>query len=133
MKKTLVLVADSEKARLFEFEHCREPWQETACLVNPETLRDEGARRPPRVHQSVGRARHAMRPHIQAERDRDREQVAVAIPWSGTDASPLCAYSVGDTPRAGRNAIWDKNNVGFWLAACVALSLLFSVVYDALN
>lgn len=28
--------------------------------------------------------------------------------------------------------IWDKNNFGFWLAACVLISLLFSIVYHAL-
>lgn len=62
MKKTWVLVADSEKARLFEFERCQEPWMETACLVNPEPLRGETTERPPRVHESVGRTRHALEP-----------------------------------------------------------------------
>ena len=49
MKKTWVLVADSEKARLFEFERCRDPWVETTCLVNPETPHGEPTGRLPRV------------------------------------------------------------------------------------
>jgi protein required for attachment to host cells len=67
MKTTWVLVADSEKARLFEFERCQEPWKETACLVNPETPHGEGAGRPTRVHESVGRARHAIEPRTDAK------------------------------------------------------------------
>jgi hypothetical protein len=42
-------------------------------------------------------------------------------------------HSASNTTRAGQLAIWDKNNAGFWLTACVALSLLFSVVYGVLN
>lgn len=63
MNKTWVLVADSEKARLFEYEHCSEPWAETACFVNPDAPHGRTFQRPPRVHESVGPARHAIEPH----------------------------------------------------------------------
>jgi protein required for attachment to host cells len=62
MDKTWVLVADSEKARVFEFERCAQPWVETACFVNPHAGREPASGRPPRVHESVGTARHAIEP-----------------------------------------------------------------------
>lgn len=60
MNKTWVLVADSEKARLFEFERCRDPWSEMACFVNPDAVHGPTFERPPRVQESVGGARHAI-------------------------------------------------------------------------
>ena len=63
MNKTWVLVADSKKARLFEFERCSEPWAETACFVNPDAPHGPTFQRPPRVHESVGPARHAIEAH----------------------------------------------------------------------
>lgn len=62
MNKTWVLVADSEKARLFEYERCRGPWSETACFVNADTTQGPLPERPPRVQESVGGARHAIEP-----------------------------------------------------------------------
>ncbi|HET6805520.1 MAG TPA: host attachment protein [Frateuria sp.] len=62
MNKTWVLVADSEKARLFEYERGRAPWAETACFVNPDVVHGPTFERPPRVHESVGPARHAIEP-----------------------------------------------------------------------
>ena len=62
MNKTWVLVADSKKARLFEYEHSREPWAETACFVNTDDGRSPGFDRLPRVQESVGSARHAIEP-----------------------------------------------------------------------
>lgn len=78
MKKTWVLVADSEKARLFEFERCRDPWVETTCLVNPETPHGEPTGRLPRVQESVGHARHAIEPRTD-ERDKAAMRFASAI------------------------------------------------------
>lgn len=63
MSKTWVLVADSKKARLFEFERCREPWTETACFMSPDTIQGATSERPPRVHESMGHSRHAIEPH----------------------------------------------------------------------
>lgn len=63
MNKTWVLVADSEKARLFEFERCKEPWAEMACFVNPYTEPGPASERPMRVHESMGTARHAIEAH----------------------------------------------------------------------
>lgn len=36
-------------------------------------------------------------------------------------------------PQVNRKPIWDKDNFGFWLAVCVLISLLFSIVYHALG
>jgi protein required for attachment to host cells len=63
MNKTWVLVADSKKARLFEYERCSDLWTETACFVNPDAPQGRTFQRPPRVHESVGPARHAIEPH----------------------------------------------------------------------
>lgn len=63
MHKTWVLVADSEKARVFEYEHCREPWTEVACFVNPDAMRDHRDQPLPRTHDSMGHSRHAIEPH----------------------------------------------------------------------
>lgn len=63
MNKTWVLVADSEKARLFEYESCNAPWEETACFVNTEATHGPTFQRPPRVHESVGPTRHAIEAH----------------------------------------------------------------------
>lgn len=60
MDKTWVLVADSEKARLFEFERVHAPWVETACFVNADAPQGPPPERPPRVQESVGSARHAI-------------------------------------------------------------------------
>ncbi|UGB39604.1 host attachment protein [Frateuria soli] len=60
MNKTWVLVADSEKARLFEFERLHDPWDETACFVNADAPQGPASERPPRVQESVGGARHAI-------------------------------------------------------------------------
>lgn len=67
MNKTWVLVADSEKARLFEFERCRGPWAETACFVNADAAREPGFVRPPRVQDSTGVALHAIEPRPDAK------------------------------------------------------------------
>src|SRR5690242_7007263 len=63
MNKTWVLVADSEKARVFEFDRRKEPWKETACFVNPDAVHGPTSERPPRVQESVGGARHAIEAH----------------------------------------------------------------------
>ncbi|SEI94480.1 Protein required for attachment to host cells [Frateuria terrea] len=63
MNKTWVLVADSVKARLFEFERSNDPWAETACFINPYADTGPAPERPARVHESMGPARHAIEPH----------------------------------------------------------------------
>lgn len=60
MNKTWVVVADSEKARLFEFERRNGPWVETACFMNPDATHGPLGQRPPRVHDRLGPARHAI-------------------------------------------------------------------------
>jgi hypothetical protein len=35
--------------------------------------------------------------------------------------------------QVSRKPIWDKDNFGFWLAVCILISLLFSIIYHALG
>ena len=51
-------------------------------------------------------------------------------PRRAVQALPLPPRSA---PKVSRKPIWDKHNVGFWLAACIVLSLLFSIAYRALG
>lgn len=48
-----------------------------------------------------------------------------------TEAAP--SPSQREVPNVSRRPMWDKNNFGFWLAVCVAISLVFSIVYRALG
>jgi hypothetical protein len=48
-------------------------------------------------------------------------------------AQPVPLHPVQGKPQVGRKPIWDKNNVGFWLAVCIAISLAFSVLYRAIG
>jgi protein required for attachment to host cells len=69
MTKTWILVADGARARLFEAAAGDSPLAEVECFANPEGR--AGARRMgtgplPRVHESVGPARHAIEPHTTA-------------------------------------------------------------------
>jgi hypothetical protein len=36
-------------------------------------------------------------------------------------------------PQVNRKPVWDKDNFGFWLAVCILISLLFSIIYHALG
>ncbi|MCX7514129.1 hypothetical protein [Frateuria sp. STR12] len=38
-----------------------------------------------------------------------------------------------DASTARRKPIWDKNNVGFWLTACILASLVFSIAWRAIG
>lgn len=78
MNKTWVVVADSEKARLFEFERCNGPWAETACFVNPDAPHGPAPQRPPRVHDSLGPARHAVEAHTD-EKDKAAARFATML------------------------------------------------------
>ncbi|HEV2623261.1 MAG TPA: hypothetical protein VGU65_14415 [Frateuria sp.] len=47
-------------------------------------------------------------------------------------SQPLPIDSAQEAPQPGGKRLWDKNNFGFWLAVCIAISLVFSIVYHAL-
>ena len=47
-------------------------------------------------------------------------------------AAPAPARAPRDVPPPARKPIWNKDNYGFWLAVCVGISLVFSLVYRAL-
>jgi hypothetical protein len=47
-------------------------------------------------------------------------------------AQPIPLRPAQGDPRVSRKPIWDKNNFGFWLAVCIAISLVFSILYRAL-
>ena len=78
MNKTWVLVADSEKARLFEFDRRHEPWSEVACFVNTQAMHGPTFQKPPRVHESMGPARHAIEPHTD-EKDKISARFATTL------------------------------------------------------
>lgn len=69
MTTTWILVADGARARLFETTAAGAGLAEVDCFTNPEG-RGPAARRVedrlPRVHESVGPARHAIEPHTSA-------------------------------------------------------------------
>jgi hypothetical protein len=78
---------------------------------------------------------------IEAEHDQEGASSAtvslrpVAAPSalrSHPAAAPAPARAPQETPPAARKPIWDKDNFGFWLAVCVAISLVFSLVYHTL-
>ena len=101
MNKTWVLVADSEKARLFEFGRCRGPWAETACFVNTEAARSPGAERQPRVQESIGSARHAIEPRT-APRDKASARFAATLAAAlraGRDAHRFQSLVIAAAPR----------------------------------
>lgn len=61
--------------------------------------------------------------------------------WTAAPSTPSARVVSGwpgptlpvGTPMPDRKAIWDKDNVAFWLPACLVLSLLFSILYRALG
>lgn len=66
MPNTWVLVADSARARVFEFAYDASELREVASFTNPEgriAQRELRHDRLPRVNESAGRARHAIEPH----------------------------------------------------------------------
>jgi len=82
-----------------------------------------------------------MAQHIDAEHDQEGGQAAVIslrratvtpLPYRHRAVEPLPA-APRSTPQVSRKPIWDKHNVGFWLAACIVISLLFSILYRALG
>lgn len=93
-----------------------------------------GAQRPQRIH--------AMSHRIDAEHEQDVAQGAVVNLRPGR-AAPAPHASPAARPDPARPArgespvtstpIWDKNNFGFWLAMCILISLVFSIVYHALG
>ena len=101
MNKTWVLVADSKKARLFEYEHSREPWSETACFVNPDAGRRAATDRPPRVQESVGAARHAIEPRTDPK-DKANARFAsalIAALRAGRDEQRFQSLVIAAAPR----------------------------------
>jgi protein required for attachment to host cells len=101
MNKTWVLVADSKKARLFEYEHSREPWAETACFVNTDDGRSPGFDRLPRVQESVGSARHAIEPRT-GPKDKASARFAstlVAALRAGRDGRRFQSLVIAAAPR----------------------------------
>lgn len=64
--KTWILVADSARARIFEIGMQDGQLFEVGGYANPEAHTkpaDSGYDKPPRAHESVGSARHAIEPH----------------------------------------------------------------------
>lgn len=60
-----------------------------------------------------------------------RPQVSQAAPRARPVVRPVSATPEQEAPTGGKR-FWDKNHFGFWLAVCIAISLLFSIVYRAL-
>jgi protein required for attachment to host cells len=81
MTTTWILVADGARARLFESSAIEAPLAEVECFTNPEgraTARRMTTARLPRVHESVGPARHAIEPHT-TPRDKIADRFAKAL------------------------------------------------------
>jgi len=83
-----------------------------------------------------------MAHRIDAEQDQDAGHGAVVAlrPRSVTSAPrafpaghPVPLRPAQRQPRVARKPIWDKDNVGFWLVACILLSVAFAVVYRAIG
>ena len=81
-----------------------------------------------------------MAQRIDAEHDQEGGQGAVVSLRPGTaapaprnrPAAPTAPSPAAQEAPAGGKPIWDKNNFGFWLAVCIVVSLVFSIVYRAL-
>lgn len=83
-----------------------------------------------------------MSHRIDAEHEQDVTQAAVVSlrPGRTTPAPHASPAAQPDPVRPARREspvtstpIWDKNNFGFWLAVCILISLVFSIVYHALG
>lgn len=81
-----------------------------------------------------------MAHRIDAEHDQEggsgavvslRPQATHPAPRARQAAQPVSTTPEQATPTGGKR-LWDKNNFGFWLAVCIAISLVFSIVYHAL-
>ena len=82
-----------------------------------------------------------MAHRIDAEHDQEGGQGAVVSLRTGPVApasrrpavQPLPMRPVPRGSQVSGKPIWDKDNFGFWLAVCILISLLFSIVYHALG
>lgn len=83
-----------------------------------------------------------MAHRIDAEHDQEGGQAAVIrlrpatvtpLPRLRPEAESEALHPARRNAQVNRKPIWDKNNFGFWLAVCILLSLLFSIVYRALG
>lgn len=82
-----------------------------------------------------------MAHRIDAEHDQEGGHGAVASLRPGSIASarvrtapqPAPLRAASGEPQVNRKPVWDKDNFGFWLAVCILISLLFSIIYHALG
>jgi hypothetical protein len=81
-----------------------------------------------------------MAHRIDAEHDQEggpgavvslRPQATEPTPRTRPAAQRVSTPPVQEAPTGGKR-LWDKNNFGFWLAVCIAISLVFSIIYHAL-
>ncbi|HEV2539259.1 MAG TPA: hypothetical protein VGU03_06070 [Frateuria sp.] len=82
-----------------------------------------------------------MAHRIDAEHDQEggsgaiislRPQTAQPTPRTRPASQPAPTHPAQEAPEGDGKRFWDKNNFGFWLAVCIAISLVFSIVYRAL-
>lgn len=103
----------------------------------PDTVTGVACERAPKVHQTAGHAGPAPEPCARVQHDGPTPSNRPARVMSERPirpaTGPMPLRSPRGMPAPGRKAIWDKDNVGFWLSACIAMSLLFSIVYSALG
>lgn len=79
---------------------------------------------------------------IDAEHDQDgghgavvmlRPEAATPAPRARPASRPLPPHPARDDAPESRKPVWDKDNFGFWLAVCVLISLVFSIVWQAIG
>lgn len=102
----------------------------------PDTVAGVACEREPKVHQTAGRAGPAPEPCARVQHDGPTASSRPARVMSERPIGPATGPMPLRLPRGipvSNQPIWDKDNVGFWLSACIAMSLLFSIVYSALG
>ena len=103
----------------------------------PDTVTGVACELAPKVHQTAGHAGPAPEPCARVQHDGPAASNRPARVMSERPirpaTGPMPLRSLRGMPAPGRKAIWDKDNVRFWLSACIAMSLLFSIVYSALG
>ena len=61
-------------------------------------------------------------------------RVAAPVERQRSPVEPVRLHPASQAPaQAPRRPLWHKDNVAFWLAVCVAISLVFSLVYRAIG